>query len=56
MKFRPQSISVVEWVNILPKLVALVSDVIAALKDGRVTDDEVKRLGSDLVAIVAAVT
>lgn len=55
MKFRPQSINVVEWVQILPKIVALVSDVIAALKDGRVDDAEVKRIGSDLVAIVAAV-
>lgn len=53
--FRPKGINVVAWITILPKVASLVGDVVAALKDGKVTDDEVQRIGSDLVAIVAAV-
>lgn len=48
-------LNVFKWVAILPQISALVGEVVAALKDGRVDDDEVKRIGSALVAIVAAV-
>lgn len=55
MKFRPQNISIVEWIAILPKIAALVADVVTALKDGRVTTAEAEKIGADFIAAVAVV-
>lgn len=55
MKFRPQNINIIEWIQILPKLAVLVADAVAILRDGKVTKEEADKLGADLIAIVAAV-
>lgn len=48
-------LSITQWLALLPELAALVSEVVAALRDGRLTEDEVLRIGRSLVALVAAV-
>lgn len=44
-----------QWLALLPELASLVAEVVVAVRDGRVTEDEVRRIGTALVAIVAAV-
>lgn len=48
-------LSLGQWLALLPELAALVAEVVAALRDGRVSDDEVSRIGRSLVALIAAV-
>ena len=54
-KLRPPAVNVLEWLAILPKIAALVNEVVVALKDGQLTREEVERIGADFVAIVASV-
>ena len=48
-------LSLGQWLALLPELAALVGEVVAALRDGRVDEAEVRRIGQALVALVAAV-
>lgn len=53
---RSSKLNVLKWVAILPGIAKLVGEVVDALKDGRVTPEEITRIGEDLVALVASVT
>jgi hypothetical protein len=44
-----------DWLAILPAIAVLVGHVVDALRDGRLEEDEIKRLGNELVAIVGTV-
>lgn len=41
------------WLALLPQLVALIAEVVAALKDGKVDERELTTLGRKLAELVA---
>lgn len=47
--------SPLKWIALIPQIGALVGEVVEALRDGRVDQAEIERVGGALVAIVAAV-
>jgi hypothetical protein len=48
-------LSLGQWLALLPELATLVGEVVAAVRDGCVTEDEALRLGRALLALVGAV-
>lgn len=52
---KKSKLNVFKWVAILPAIAELVGTVVDALKDGRVTPDEITRIGEALTGIVASV-
>lgn len=44
------------FLKLIPALAELVGEVVDALRDGRVTDDEIQAIGQKLLALVQAVT
>ena len=44
-----------DFLRILPAIAQLVGDVVAALKDKKITKEEVEKIGADLIAIVGTV-
>jgi len=42
-----------DWIVLLPDLARLVGDARQALADGRLTPEEITRLGTELVSLVA---
>lgn len=53
--FRKSKIDVFKWIAVLPSIAELVGEVVDALKDKRLSEEELRKIGADLVAIVAAV-
>ena len=49
-------LDVFKWIAILPQIAALVGEVVEALSDKRLTQEEIRKIGSDFVAIIASVT
>jgi hypothetical protein len=45
-----------DWLAILPGLASLVGTVVVALIDGRIDDEERKRIGDELIELVGSVT
>jgi hypothetical protein len=48
-------LNVFDWIAILPRIASLIGDVVEALRDGKLSPDEVTRIGGELIAIVASV-
>ena len=55
MRIGALKINPIAWLAILPKVADLVVLVIDSLKDGRLSEAEIREIGNDFVAIVASV-
>lgn len=54
--FRKSKVDVFKWLALLPALAELVGKVVQSFRDDkRIDEQELKDIGADLVAIVAAV-